>query len=104
MLLSCDHHYPGDEIPKALAVLDPKQPSCSYPYKELSGCGVGFQIEYKLIQGYMVFHLVKYPTISTLLAVSIASDIVQLTGENRVMAYFGLKRLNESPRNRSERK
>jgi single-stranded-DNA-specific exonuclease len=96
-VIICDHHYPGDEIPKALAVLDPKQPSCSYPYKELSGCGVGF----KLIHGYARVHGIPFSNIAhylDLVAVSIASDIVPITGENRVMAYFGLKRLNESPR------
>lgn len=96
-VIICDHHYPGDEIPKALAVLDPKQPSCSYPYKELSGCGVGF----KLIHAYSRVHGIPFSKIShylDLVAVSIASDIVPLTGENRVMAYFGLKRLNEAPR------
>ena len=96
-VIICDHHYPGDEIPKALAVLDPKQPSCSYPYKELSGCGVGF----KLIHAYSRVHGIPFNKIShylDLVAVSIASDIVPITGENRVMAYFGLKRLNESPR------
>ena len=96
-VIICDHHYPGVEIPKALAVLDPKQPSCSYPYKELSGCGVGF----KLIHAYSRVHGIPFSKIShylDLVAVSIASDIVPITGENRVMAYFGLKRLNESPR------
>jgi len=95
-VIICDHHYPGDEIPKALAVLDPKQPSCNYPYKELSGCGVGF----KLIQAYSRVHGIPFSAIShylDLVAVSIASDIVPITGENRVMAYFGLKQLNESP-------
>lgn len=95
-VIICDHHYPGDEIPKALAVLDPKQPSCSYPYKDLSGCGVGF----KLIQAYSRVHGIPFSKIAhylDLVAVSIASDIVPITGENRVMAYFGLKRLNESP-------
>jgi single-stranded-DNA-specific exonuclease len=96
-VIICDHHYPGDEIPKALAVLDPKQPSCNYPYKELSGCGVGF----KLIQAYSRVHGIPFSEIAhylDLVAVSIASDIVPITGENRVMAYFGLKQLNESPR------
>jgi single-stranded-DNA-specific exonuclease len=96
-VIICDHHYPGDEIPKALAVLDPKQPSCGYPYKELSGCGVGF----KLIHAYSRVHGIPFSKIAhylDLVAVSIASDIVPITGENRVMAYFGLKRLNESPR------
>jgi len=96
-VIICDHHYPGDEIPRALAVLDPKQPLCSYPYKELSGCGVGF----KLIHAYSRVHGIPFSQIAhylDLVAVSIASDIVPITGENRVMAYFGLKRLNESPR------
>jgi len=96
-VIICDHHYPGDEIPKALAVLDPKQPSCTYPYKELSGCGVGF----KLIQAYSRVHGIPFNKIAhylDLVAVSVASDIVPITGENRVMAYFGLKQLNESPR------
>jgi len=96
-VIICDHHYPGDEIPRALAVLDPKQPSCNYPYKELSGCGVGF----KLIHAYSRIHGIPFSAIShylDLVAVSIASDIVPITGENRVMAYFGLKQLNDSPR------
>ena len=96
-VIICDHHYPGDEIPRALAVLDPKQPSCNYPYKELSGCGVGF----KLIHAYSRVHGIPFTSVYhylDLVAVSIASDIVPITGENRVMAYFGLKQLNESPR------
>jgi single-stranded-DNA-specific exonuclease len=96
-VIICDHHYPGEEIPKALAVLDPKQPGCNYPYKELSGCGVGF----KLIHAYSRIHGIPFEKIANyldLVAVSIASDIVPITGENRVMAYFGLKKLNESPR------
>jgi single-stranded-DNA-specific exonuclease len=96
-VIICDHHYPGGEIPKALAVLDPKQPSCSYPYKDLSGCGVGF----KLIQAYSRVYGIDFNDIKhylDLVAVSIASDIVPITGENRVMAFFGLKQLNESPR------
>ncbi|MCX6330882.1 MAG: single-stranded-DNA-specific exonuclease RecJ [Bacteroidia bacterium] len=96
-VIVCDHHYPGDEIPKALAVLDPKQPGCSYPYKELSGCGVGF----KLIHAYSKIQGIPFSSIThylDLVAVSIASDIVPITGENRVMAYFGLKQLNEAPR------
>jgi single-stranded-DNA-specific exonuclease len=96
-VIVCDHHYPGYEIPKALAVLDPKQPGCSYPYKELSGCGVGF----KLVHAYSRIHGIPFSAIASyldLVAVSIASDIVPITGENRVLAYFGLKQLNESPR------
>ncbi len=96
-VIICDHHLPGDEIPKAFAVLDPKQPGCSYPYKELSGCGVGF----KLVHAYSRVHGIPFSSIYhylDLVAVSVASDIVPITGENRVMAYFGLKQLNESPR------
>jgi single-stranded-DNA-specific exonuclease len=96
-VIICDHHYPGDEIPRALAVLDPKQPFCNYPYKELSGCGVGF----KLVHAYSRVHGIPFSSIFhylDLVAVSIASDIVPITGENRVLAYFGLKQLNESPR------
>ena len=96
-IIVCDHHLPGLEIPGALAVLDPKQPGCSYPYKELSGCGVGFKLihAYSRIQGIPFNDIVNY---LDLVAVSIASDIVPITGENRVLAYFGLKQLNESPR------
>ena len=96
-IIVCDHHLPGEEIPGALAVLDPKQPGCSYPYKELSGCGVGFKLihAYSRIQGIPFNDIVNY---LDLVAVSIASDIVPITGENRVLAYFGLKQLNESPR------
>ena len=96
-VIVCDHHYPGSEIPAAIAVLDPKQPGCSYPYKELSGCGVGF----KLIHAYSRIQSIPFSSIANyldLVAVSIASDIVPITGENRVLAYFGLKQLNESPR------
>ncbi len=96
-VIICDHHYPGDEIPGALAVLDPKQLTCNYPYKHLSGCGVGFKLihAYSRIQGIPFSNIIHY---LDLVAVSIASDIVPLTGENRVMAYYGLKQLNESPR------
>jgi single-stranded-DNA-specific exonuclease len=96
-VIVCDHHYPGSEIPAAVAVLDPKQPGCGYPYKELSGCGVGF----KLIHAYTRIQSIPFSSIANyldLVAVSIASDIVPITGENRVLAYFGLKQLNESPR------
>jgi single-stranded-DNA-specific exonuclease len=92
----CDHHNPGEKIPEAVAVLDPKQPGCGYPYKDLSGCGVGF----KLIQAYGI--KTGQPSTSVydfldLVVVSIASDIVPITGENRIMAHFGLKKLNERP-------
>jgi len=94
----CDHHYPGSEIPKAFAVLDPKRPDCSYPYKELSGCGVGF----KLLQALCVKKNIPFSELEPYLdmvAVSIASDIVPITGENRILAFHGLKKLSESPRN-----
>jgi single-stranded-DNA-specific exonuclease len=89
----CDHHLPGDEIPNAVAVLDPKQNDCAYPYKELSGCGVGF----KLIQAFCMEHgysLERCFDLLDLVCVSIAADIVPITGENRILAYHGLKKLN----------
>jgi len=94
----CDHHLPGSIIPDAVAVLDPKRTDCNYPYKELSGCGIGF----KLIQAYSAKHGISFDEISCyldLVAVSIASDIVPITGENRVLAWYGLRRLNEAPCN-----
>lgn len=96
-VIICDHHYPGENLPKAVAILDPKQPGCTYPYKELSGCGVGFKLihAYSKIQGIPFSDIIHY---LDLVAVSIASDIVPITGENRVMAYYGLKQLNDSPR------
>ena len=93
----CDHHLPGDTIPEAVAVLDPKQHDCLYPFKELSGCGVGF----KMLQGYCHYKNLPFSDVECLLdlvVVSIASDIVPLVGENRILAYYGLKRLNEKPR------
>lgn len=92
----CDHHNPGDSIPNAIAVLDPKRSDCPYPYKELSGCGVGF----KLLQAFSKRNNIPFSELTELLdllVVSIASDIVPLTGENRVLAYYGLKKLNTSP-------
>ncbi|WP_461098448.1 single-stranded-DNA-specific exonuclease RecJ [Spirosoma luteolum] len=93
----CDHHRPGDELPAAAAVLDPKRTDCGYPYKELSGCGVGF----KLLQAFCCHKSIDldqlYPYLD-LVVVSIASDIVPITGENRVLAYYGLKYLNHQPR------
>lgn len=94
----CDHHLPADEIPQAVAVLDPKRVDCSYPFDELSGCGVGF----KLVQAYAQKNHIPFEQITTLLdllVVSIASDIVPLVGENRVLAHFGLKDLNRNPSN-----
>ncbi len=93
----CDHHTAGEKIPEALAVLDPKRPDCNYPFKELSGCGVGF----KLLQAFCYKYnknLDDLYNMLDLVAVSIASDIVPITGENRVLAYYGLKKLNHNPR------
>ncbi|MCK5337265.1 MAG: single-stranded-DNA-specific exonuclease RecJ, partial [Bacteroidales bacterium] len=93
----CDHHRPGDEIPPAHAVLDPKRSDCPYPFKELSGCGVGF----KLAQAYALKHNIPTEDLIPLLdlvVVSIAADIVPITGENRVLAYFGLDLVNKQPR------
>ncbi|MBM3178013.1 MAG: single-stranded-DNA-specific exonuclease RecJ [Bacteroidetes bacterium] len=91
----CDHHLPEENLPAAVAVLDPKRPDCPYPFKELSGCGIGF----KLMQAYTMRH--ADPEIvfefADLVAVSIASDIVAVTGENRVLTAIGLKKLNEKP-------
>ncbi len=92
-----DHHRPGDELPKAAAVIDPKRADCPYPYKELSGCGLGF----KLAQAYYQKHRIPFEELEELLdlvVVSIAADVVPITGENRILAYFGLKRLNLNPR------
>ncbi len=92
----CDHHNPGDEVPPAVAVLDPKQVDCNYPYKELSGCGVGFKLAQAFCQKNNLEQEEIYDLLD-LLAVSIAADIVPITGENRVLAYYGLKRLNSNP-------
>ena len=92
----CDHHMPDDELPKAVAVIDAKRADSVYPYDELSGCGVGF----KLIQAFSQRNGMPFSEIEPLLdlvAISIASDIVPLTGENRVMIYYGLKQLNSNP-------
>ncbi len=93
----CDHHRPGEFLPKACAILDPKRDDCDYPYKELSGCGVGF----KLIQAYAKKNNIDFSNLEQyldLVVVSIASDIVPITGENRILAYYGLKRINSKPR------
>lgn len=92
----CDHHLPAEEIPRAVAVLDPKRADCSYPFDKLSGCGVGF----KLVQAYCQKNGIPFQQIEPLLdllAVSIASDIVPLVDENRILAHYGLLRLNASP-------
>ncbi len=96
-VIICDHHLPGETVPEATAVLDPKQEGCNYPYKDLSGCGVGFKLiqAYSRVNGIPFEDLIQY---LDLVAISIASDIVPLTGENRILAHFGLIQLNENPR------
>lgn len=93
----CDHHRPDQHVPDAVAVLDPKQSDCTYPFDELSGCGVGF----KLLQAYCQHKEIPFEELypfMDLLVVSIAADLVPIVGENRVFAYFGLQQLNTSPR------
>ena len=92
----CDHHLPAEQIPAAVAVLDPKRTDCTYPFDELSGCGVGF----KLVQAYAQTHNIpveKIVWLLDLLVVSIASDIVPLVDENRILAHYGLRCLNSYP-------
>ena len=94
----CDHHKPGKEIPNAIAVLNPKQEDCNYPFDELCGCGVGF----KLIQALGVSRnqtIKDFVPYLDLVATAIAADIVPMNGENRILAYFGLQVINNSPRN-----
>jgi len=95
-VIICDHHNPGEELPCAVAVLDPKRSDCPYPYKELSGCGVGF----KFMQAYIIhngLNIQELYSFLDLVVVSIGSDIVPITGENRVLAYYGLQKLNSDP-------
>lgn len=92
----CDHHLPGDELPAAVAVLDPKRPDCDYPYKELSGCGIGF----KLIQAFSIQNKIQdsaWQKYMQLVVVSIASDLVHITGENRLIAFYGIRQLRTTP-------
>lgn len=96
-VIICDHHLPEDQLPGAVAVLDPKREDCGYPFDDLCGCGVGF----KLVQGYAQRYGIPFESLHPLLdllVVSIASDLVSMVDENRILAYYGLKRLNESPR------
>lgn len=95
-IIICDHHTPGDSLPEAVAVLDPQRKDCNYPYKWLSGCGVSF----KLVQAHSMKHnlpMSELYKLLDLLCVSIASDIVPITGENRILAHYGLQQLNEKP-------
>lgn len=93
----CDHHRPGKEIPNAVAVLDPKREDCNYPYDELCGCGIGFKLIQALAKNRneTIDDLIPY---LDLVATAVAADIVPMTGENRVLAYFGLQVINNNPR------
>ena len=96
-LIICDHHTPGDVLPNALAILDPKRSDCAYPFKELCGCGVGFKLMQGLLQqqGKDVNDIIAY---LDFVAVAIAADIVPMVGENRTLAFLGLQQLNAHPR------
>ena len=101
-VIVCDHHTPGDELPKAVAVLNMKRDDCPYPYKDLSGCGVGFKLAQAYTQRYLASSLspdslIALLPLTQLLAMSIASDIVPITGENRILAHFGIQQLNAQP-------
>lgn len=92
----CDHHLPGEEIPEATSILNPKQPGCIYPFKELPGCGIGF----KLCQAIAIHKNIPFSELEEyldLVAVAISADIVPITGENRVLTYFGLQKLKANP-------
>lgn len=93
----CDHHLPGHLLPEALAILDPKQSDCSYPYKELSGAGIGFKLIQAWSQQHNIPQEVGYSYLD-LVATSIAADIVPITGENRILTTFGLERINKQAR------
>ena len=101
-VIVCDHHTPGDVLPDAVAVLNMKRSDCPYPYKDLSGCGVGFKLAQAYTQRYLASclspdSLITLLPLTQLLAMSIASDIVPITGENRILAYFGIRQLNTQP-------
>jgi len=92
----CDHHLPGNELPNAAAILNPKQADCEYPYKELCGCGVGFKLMSALAEHFSLDETLYYRYLD-LVAIAIAADIVPMTGENRILAWYGLKKINEDP-------
>ena len=105
-IIVCDHHTPGDELPDAVAVLNMKRSDCPYPYKDLSGCGVGFKLAQAYTQRYLIeakgneairLSGERLLPLLQLLAMSIASDIVPITGENRILAHFGIQQLNKAP-------
>ena len=95
-VIICDHHTPGDKLPAAVAVLNMKRDDCPYPYKDLSGCGVGFKLAQAYTQQYGLLFDNLVPLLQ-LLAMSIASDIVPITGENRILAHYGIKQINQAP-------
>ncbi len=95
-VIVCDHHLPDANIPPAFAILNPKQPGCNYPYKELSGCGIGFKLASALAIHWKQPMENVYQYLD-LVATSIAADIVPIDGENRILAFYGVKRINESP-------
>jgi len=94
----CDHHLPDEELPPAIAILNPKQKNCNYPYKELCGCGVGFKLISALAPQLDLTDEDVYEGLD-LVATAIAADIVPMTGENRILAFYGLKKANENPNN-----
>ena len=93
----CDHHLPSEVLPEAVAILDPKQPECSYPFKELCGCGIGFKLIQALNQeqGGTLENLLPF---IDLVAIAIAADIVPIVDENRVLTHFGIQQIQENPR------
>jgi len=95
-IIVCDHHLPDQQLPPAHAILNPKQPACTYPYKELSGCGIGFKLVSALAIEWKQ-PLERVYEYLDLVATSIAADIVPIDGENRILAFYGVKRVNESP-------
>jgi single-stranded-DNA-specific exonuclease len=92
----CDHHLPDDELPPAVAILNPKQKECAYPYKELCGCGVGFKLISALVEKMKLANDMAHEYMD-LVATAIAADIVPITGENRILAFHGLKKANDNP-------
>jgi single-stranded-DNA-specific exonuclease len=92
----CDHHLPDHELPPATAILNPKQPGCNYPYKELCGCGVGFKL-IAALSNRLGLHEEEYTCYLDLVVAAIGADIVPITGENRILAYFGMQKLNSNP-------
>jgi single-stranded-DNA-specific exonuclease len=95
-VIVCDHHTPDDELPRAVAILNPKQPGCPYPFKELSGCGIGFKLVQALARHWKLPEEEAFQYLD-LVATSIAADIVPVDGENRILAFYGLKKANENP-------